>query len=685
MMASIRFKPRSLYVWIALPSLLWLLLPVGLLAQVPQLINYQGRVAVDGVNFDGSGQFKFALINTAGTTTYWSNDGSSSAGSEPTATVTLPVTKGLYSVLLGDATLTNMTLVPATVFANGDVHLRVWFNDGLTGFQQLTPDRRIAAVGYAMMADSVVDGAVTTAKIANGAVTAQKIASGAVGSLQMASGAVTSTKIASGAVGGPQIASGAIGSTHIASGAIGSSQIAPGAVTQAALAPGVGQPAKPVQSGRITAFPGNFFGAAEFNASFPSSFINPPIVALSTLDAQAASPPQVGLLNISNLGFTGFYSSGRPPNVFASAEIGSKSISAVSPLLTVAGTPAYGQIEVDSFENDYSVRFVRATNSNGQNVPWSTSAPILTTSSSQLFTPDLAIVSSNPAMAFFQIPGGLRYVRATTSDGSSWSSTIAVDTTITSFGGDYRISSTRQVSLLVVSGNPAVAYYDETNGDLKFARASNSTGTTWSAPVIVQSVGDVGAYPQLVIVSGMPAIAYYDVSNGDLKFVRASNLTGTTWGAPVTVSSVGDVGKFVSLALVNGNPSIAYYDVTNADLKFVRSTNADGSAWGTPVTPDSVGDVGVFAFLAVVGGVPAIAYHEDQLDDIKVVRAKDENGANWSKPVTIATEGFVGTHVCMAEVNGEAAALWMDLSQKTVVFCRSISPTLTINWMAQEP
>ena len=70
-------------------------------AQVPQIINYQGRVLVGATNFDGSGQFKFALVNAAGTTTYWSNNGSSVNGSEPSAAVTLTVTKGLYSVLLG--------------------------------------------------------------------------------------------------------------------------------------------------------------------------------------------------------------------------------------------------------------------------------------------------------------------------------------------------------------------------------------------------------------------------------------------------------------------------------------------------------------------------------------------------------------------------------------------------------
>ena len=79
-------------------------------AQVPQLINYQGRVVVGTTNFDGSGQFKFALVDATGTTTFWSNDGTSGNGSEPTDAVTLTVAKGLYSVLLGDTSLTNMTV-----------------------------------------------------------------------------------------------------------------------------------------------------------------------------------------------------------------------------------------------------------------------------------------------------------------------------------------------------------------------------------------------------------------------------------------------------------------------------------------------------------------------------------------------------------------------------------------------
>ena len=76
-----------------LAALLISLAGQSLPAQVPQMINCQGRVAVGTTNFDSppNGLFKFALVNAAGTTTYWSNDGTSVNGSQPTAAVALTV------------------------------------------------------------------------------------------------------------------------------------------------------------------------------------------------------------------------------------------------------------------------------------------------------------------------------------------------------------------------------------------------------------------------------------------------------------------------------------------------------------------------------------------------------------------------------------------------------------------
>ena len=158
-----------------LPLLTLCLLATSALAQVPGQVSYQGRVLMNGTNFTGNGLFKFALVNNLGTVTFWSNNGTSVAGSQPNAAVTLPVANGLVMTLLGDTALANMTAIPVSVFGNADVRLRIWF-DGGAGFQQLSPDQRIVSVGYAMRAETVPDGSITSTKLAPGAVTSNALA-----------------------------------------------------------------------------------------------------------------------------------------------------------------------------------------------------------------------------------------------------------------------------------------------------------------------------------------------------------------------------------------------------------------------------------------------------------------------------------------------------------------------------
>ena len=115
----------------------------------PPIISYAGHVKVNGNPFTGQGQFKFAFVNGTGQFSYWSNDGESSAGSAPQAHVTVAVAAGNYTVLLGDTSLNGMGAIPENVFQNhNDVHLRIWFSDGVNGFQLLAPDRRFASVPY---------------------------------------------------------------------------------------------------------------------------------------------------------------------------------------------------------------------------------------------------------------------------------------------------------------------------------------------------------------------------------------------------------------------------------------------------------------------------------------------------------------------------------------------------------
>ena len=143
---------------------LFLALAPGVPAAVPNLLNYQGRVAVDGANYSGMGKFKFALVDGAGTT-LWRNDGVVAPG-EPVAVVSQTVAGGLYAILLGDTAI--MAALTPSVFAgaaSGDVRLRVWFSHDESGvFQQLAPDTRLAATPFALVAHltETVDASVFT-------------------------------------------------------------------------------------------------------------------------------------------------------------------------------------------------------------------------------------------------------------------------------------------------------------------------------------------------------------------------------------------------------------------------------------------------------------------------------------------------------------------------------------------
>lgn len=123
-------------------------------------IGYQGVVESKGVEkvpATATGLFKFVLCDKDCTTTYWSNDGSSAAGSAPNASVSLTITKGVFNVLLGDAAAL-MAPIPLTLFEDlGDnsLYLRVWYDDGTSGFEQFEPDQKLPIVPYAARAEMI--------------------------------------------------------------------------------------------------------------------------------------------------------------------------------------------------------------------------------------------------------------------------------------------------------------------------------------------------------------------------------------------------------------------------------------------------------------------------------------------------------------------------------------------------
>jgi uncharacterized delta-60 repeat protein len=586
-------------------------------AQVPQLINYQGRVAVNGVNFEGNGLFRFALVDGTGAS-YWSNSPDADpADGVPDAAVQLTVTKGLYSVLLGEATLTNMAVMPSTVFTHPDVRLRVWFDDGTHGPQLLSPDQRIAAVGYAMMAGNVPDAAITSAKLAPGAVGASNIAAGAVGTAQLADLAITGDKLRLGTETGTDA------------------------------------------EGEITFVSGAF----AFTRTFDYPFTSPPTVSLLS--------PGWTLGPVTNTGFSASHAFVPPVPLVLDSE---GTVGSSSSLAVVDGNPAVSYYDATNGD----LKYVRATDVTGS--AWAAPVTVDTGGPGTVIvgiSPSLAVVDGCPAISYYDSTNDdLKYVRALDPTGNTWEDApLILDS-----AGDVGQNN----SLAVVNGIPAVCYYDVTNGDLKYVRATDAAGTTWGIPVTPDnSLNSVGQNCSLAVVEGFPAISYRDSTAQDLKYVRAVNADGSTWGTPLAVVTVGNVGSFCSLAVVDGNPAISYRDASpNLDLKFVRATNPTGTQWESPpLTLDSTGDVGNSTSLKVIASTPMISYYDTTNGDLKYVCAADASGTTWNTPVILDGAGFVGNGSSLAEVSGKAAISYYDATNGDLKF---VLLTTDLLWQAND-
>lgn len=87
-------------------------------------------------------------------TTYWSNDGTSVNGSEPSNAVAIVVSDGLFTVTLGDTNVANMTEIPSAIFAaQQNLQLLIWFSENVNGFAELLPAQSLTPAPYAIFAE----------------------------------------------------------------------------------------------------------------------------------------------------------------------------------------------------------------------------------------------------------------------------------------------------------------------------------------------------------------------------------------------------------------------------------------------------------------------------------------------------------------------------------------------------
>jgi len=359
---------------------------------------------------------------------------------------------------------------------------------------------------------------------------------------------------------------------------------------------------------------------------------------------------------------------------------GNSNVGQYTSMAIVGGNPAISCYDVATQD----LKFVRNSAADGSGT-W-TATTVDSTGNVGQYTSLVVLANGNPAISYYDVTNtALKFAVNSQPDGSgTWTATI-VDTgaIAANIVGQY-------TSMAIVNGNPAISYYDSTNGDLKYARNSAADGSGTWAIVSVDGTGiapassnSVGQYTSLAVIGGNPAIAYNDATATDLKYVRATDADGTAWGAPVFAEvSANSVGTSTSLISLNGGPAISYYTSSAGDLKFARNSAADGSGAWTVTTVDSAGFVGLFTSLAIVGGNPAISYSDSTNTALKFARNSATDGSGTWTLSTVESAGFVGQYASLAIVGGNPAISYYDATTGDLRFARNSTTTGSGTWTA---
>lgn len=160
---------------------------------VPDVLHYDGRLAVDGLPAEGTYEITFSLFSDAqGGQPIWSE------------THEINVEAGLFSALLGSVN----PLLPAVSGEHESLYLAMQIGDD----EAMAPRLRLASAAFALrsgVADSARDESIDTNALANAAVTTIKLAEGGVTTSKLADAAVTEGKLADGAVSRDKLAASA--------------------------------------------------------------------------------------------------------------------------------------------------------------------------------------------------------------------------------------------------------------------------------------------------------------------------------------------------------------------------------------------------------------------------------------------------------------------------------------------
>ena len=212
------------------------------------------------------------------------------------------------------------------------------------------------------------------------------------------------------------------------------------------------------------------------------------------------------------------------------------------------------------------------------------------------------------------------------------------------------------------SDNYLIAYYDDDNDDLKFAKSTDG-GLSWATTVVDDGCPGISI---TVDDSDNYLIAY--CSSAIALNLAKSTDGGLTW-TPTTVDDSTWVLYNISITTDSSdNYLISYRDFSNDDLEFAKSTDG-GSSWSTE-TADSTGHPQWNSITVDLSDNYLISYYDNILYDLKFAKSTD-GGGSWST-TTVESDGNVGYYNSIATDSLDNYLIsYYDAGNPTLEFTKS--------------
>ncbi len=213
-------------------------------------------------------------------------------------------------------------------------------------------------------------------------------------------------------------------------------------------------------------------------------------------------------------------------------------------------------------------------------------------------------------------------------------------------------------------GLPLLAYVDTGSQDAHVVKCGNAKCSSGNIDSTIDAVVGVGGSPTIEIdlfvpPDGIPIVAYFEASQGDLRYVRCGNASCSSSNTATTIQSTGNVGLSARIAMTAaGNPMMAYL-ATSPKRVLYSVCSSLTCASVTTVTLATTPEVPEAPVLLLSGGVPIVIYYESVAKDLKAIRCSD---ASCAAPIaaTLAATGDVGRYAAAIVIAGQVTIAFRE-------------------------